>query len=107
MYHIQIKPGGLVDPCYYKKDVSLERRELTTLLIPAGRKHKITQDIKPGGLLRYRFQTNDHDIGFYIQYIDNSTEEEICIKENRRYNSHLVPEDGEILVSKAGTCKYS
>ena len=50
--------------------------------------------------------TEGKDIGFVVsrQTTNDGVEEELIPME--RLNSHMVPEDGSILCSKPGTCKF-
>ncbi len=54
---------------------------------------------------RYTFKTYDNDIGFGVTRNDSSSKKPISVLENKRYNSHMVPEDGEVILEQPGTCK--
>nr|XP_054748079.1 SEC14-like protein 2 [Lytechinus pictus] len=49
----------------------------------------------------YEFKTESHDIAFGIHRLLDSGEK-ISILDEKRYNSHIVPEDGEVLFEEPG-----
>ncbi len=53
---------------------------------------------------RYLFRSNGRDISFGISHVDTEGNR-TTVLQNKRYNSHMVPEDGEIELENPGRCK--
>ena len=54
---------------------------------------------------RYEFQTNSADIKFGVERLVDAKKRTAVMK-LEKYNSHMVPENGEIVLSEPGTCEY-
>ena len=54
---------------------------------------------------RYVFQTASTAIKFAIERVDEKGGKKAILKPEK-YNSHMVPESGEIMIADIGTCKY-
>ncbi|XP_072034353.1 SEC14-like protein 2 [Amphiura filiformis] len=98
-----IKPGGEVPKSYYKNvDRFEDDTKYITKDISRGAVHEVAFDVSQrGSLLRYLFKSNGHDISFGINYID-AAGKRTSILEIKRYNSHMVPEDGEMELERPG-----
>ena len=53
---------------------------------------------------RYEFQTNSADIKFGFDLVDGKKRTPVIKLE--KYNSHMVPENGEVALPEPGTCEY-
>ena len=57
--------------------------------------------------LRYEFKTKERDVAFAVKRLDENGKKPITVLEKRKYHCYLgVPEDGKLVLSKPGTCKY-
>uniref|UniRef100_T1J2H6 CRAL-TRIO domain-containing protein n=1 Tax=Strigamia maritima TaxID=126957 RepID=T1J2H6_STRMM len=98
--------GGDVPQSYYMAPVSrlLESKNLETAVIAKGAMLQIEKVVEVGGsAIRWEFKTEEYDIAFAVyKKLEDSEMQEIIPKQ--RVNSHLVPEDGQLVCSEPGTC---
>ena len=56
---------------------------------------------------RYEFKTKERDVAFVVKRLDENGKKPIIVLEKRKYHCYLgVPEDGKLVLSQPGTCKY-
>ncbi|XP_071944286.1 SEC14-like protein 2 [Antedon mediterranea] len=98
----KIQMGGDVPKSYYLKDRELSSKNLITKEISRGSMIELKYNVaKPGSVIRYEFKTHDHDIAFGIKRV-GAENEKVVIQKTQRYNSHMVPEDGEVILDEPG-----
>ncbi|XP_033118906.1 SEC14-like protein 2 [Anneissia japonica] len=98
----KIQMGGEVPKSFYLKDRELSSKNLITKQISRGSAIEMKYIVtKPGSVIRYEFKTHDHDIAFGIKRLGAENEKTV-IKKTERYNSHMVPEDGEVILDDPG-----
>ncbi|XP_072033750.1 SEC14-like protein 2 isoform X2 [Amphiura filiformis] len=99
-----IKQGGEVPKSYYKTEFDLTQKGMITKDISRAGALELKYEVhKPASVLRYTFKTYDNDIGFGVTLNDVTSKKPIVVMENKRHNSHMVPEDGELILEKPGT----
>ncbi|XP_071486789.1 SEC14-like protein 2 [Diadema antillarum] len=99
----RINLGGKVPTFYYRKGRSLEHAEMmTTQELPGKKSVEIKfKANRFGSIFRYEFKTESHDVAFGITRTTH-TGEKVVILDEKRYNSHIVAEDGEIWFEEPG-----
>ncbi|XP_041457499.1 SEC14-like protein 2 [Lytechinus variegatus] len=98
----KINLGGKVPSFYFKKGSDLTHSDMTSQQLPGKRSIEVKYKVKTlGSIFRYEFKTESHDIAFGIHRLLDSGEK-ISILDEKRYNSHIVPEDGEVLFEEPG-----
>lgn len=90
--------GGKVPTSYYLKNKESTRME--TLTIGKGAIERVTlKTTKPNAIIRWEFQTDDYDVGFAIESAADPSKQ---LVESKRVDSHITPEEGEVLVEEPG-----
>ena len=56
-------------------------------------------------IYRYEFKTDCNDIKFGFEHVDAQGRRK-AISKLEKYNSHMVPENGEIMITEPGTCEF-
>ncbi|XP_030846872.1 SEC14-like protein 2 [Strongylocentrotus purpuratus] len=97
-----IRVGGKIP-----KSFNLKGREpphtLTTHGVSRGGVIEFKYEVKnANSVMRYEFQTDCNDIKFGFDRVDAKGKKTAILK-LEKYNSHMVPENGEILISETGT----
>ncbi|XP_071480689.1 SEC14-like protein 2 [Diadema antillarum] len=96
-----VKPGGKVPESFYLKDRE-PPHTLTMKEVSRGGTVELKHEIKkPDSVLRYEFQTDVSDIKFGIDRVDENGKKTPIMK-LEKYNSHMVPENGELLITEPG-----
>ncbi|XP_052269922.1 SEC14-like protein 2 isoform X1 [Dreissena polymorpha] len=100
-----INQGGQVPKEYYNQ--SVPHGKMTTVSIGRGSSLQLEFEVhRPNSVLRYEFQTEDHDIGFGV--FRKVTKERLRAEDmttvlpTERSNCYLVPEDGVIECEEPG-----
>ncbi|XP_062999800.1 SEC14-like protein 2 [Elgaria multicarinata webbii] len=99
--------GGEVPKKYYVRD-QLKQQYEHSVMVNRGSSQQVEYEILfPGCVLRWQFMSDGADIGFGIylktkvgarQHAGEMTE----VRQNQRYNAHMVPEDGMLTCADAG-----
>ncbi|XP_072163394.1 SEC14-like protein 2 [Diadema setosum] len=99
----KINLGGKVPTFYYRKGRNLEHDEMmTTQELPGKKSIEIKFKVNTlGSIFRYEFKTESHDVAFGITRTTH-TGEKVVILDEKRYNSHIVAEDGEVWFEEPG-----
>ncbi|XP_047740579.1 SEC14-like protein 2 isoform X2 [Hyalella azteca] len=94
--------GGAVPKEYYLKNKAKENRQhLTTITVPKGGNEKLSfTTTEPNSVIKWEFETEDYDISFGIYKQDFPDDHLVA---PHRVNSHLVPEEGEVVCPSPGT----
>ncbi|KAF2366394.1 CRAL-TRIO lipid binding domain [Trinorchestia longiramus] len=94
--------GGPVPKEYYLKNkAKRNRKHLTTITVSKGGTEKLTFKVtEPDSVIKWEFETDDYDIAFRV-YEEDSLNDPLV--PHRRVNSHLVPEEGQVVCPSAGT----
>nr|XP_054768173.1 SEC14-like protein 2 [Lytechinus pictus] len=97
-----IKPGGKVLEEYYQKgrepSHTQEQREVSR-----GGSLEFEYVVnKPDSIFRYEFRTEPSEIRFGFDRVDGKGKKTAILK-LEKYNSHMVPENGEIMIAEPGT----
>ncbi|XP_030846868.1 SEC14-like protein 2 [Strongylocentrotus purpuratus] len=98
-----IKSGGKIPISFYLKDREPPHTWATHQVSRAGVVEFEYQVTKPNSVLRYEFQTDCNDIKFGFHLVDSKGKKTAILK-LEKYNSHMVPENGEVLITKPGKC---
>ncbi|KAI1292016.1 SEC14-like protein 2 [Halotydeus destructor] len=106
--------GGQVPCSYYtapSRRLSIDSSSMDTIIVDKKSCQLVEMLVEvPGSMLKWEFKTDEHDIGFSvyrqraIEELEgaNSGDDEEIIVPPQRVNSHLVPEDGLVIVDKPG-----
>eukprot|EP00057_Strongylocentrotus_purpuratus_P009999 XP_011664473.1 PREDICTED: SEC14-like protein 2 isoform X1 [Strongylocentrotus purpuratus] len=98
----KINLGGKVPSFFYKKGSDLNHDDMTFMELPGKRSTEVKHRISTAGsILSYEFKTASNDIAFGIYRLSESGEK-ISILDEKRYCSHIIPEDGEVLFEEPG-----
>ncbi|KAL4223181.1 hypothetical protein ACF0H5_016653 [Mactra antiquata] len=96
-----IGQGGDVPEEYFLDTKDLYEY-MNTATIARGDKLEVEYKVdKPGSILRWEFKTEDYDIGFGVNFIDNGNT--VQILPTKRVNSQHVAEDGSVTCNNVGT----
>ncbi|XP_071480707.1 SEC14-like protein 2 [Diadema antillarum] len=96
-----IKQGGKIPKSFYLKDRE-PPHTLTTHEVSRGGVIEFKYEVKhPDSVMRYEFQTDLHDIKFGVDRVDDKGKR-TPIMQLEKYNSHMVPESGEIMITEPG-----
>ncbi|XP_030846871.1 SEC14-like protein 2 [Strongylocentrotus purpuratus] len=98
-----IRTGGKIPTSFYLKDREPPHTWATHQVSRAGVVEFEYQVTKPNSVLRYEFQTDCNDIKFGFHLVDSKGKKTAILK-LEKYNSHMVPENGEVLITKPGKC---
>ncbi|XP_041456747.1 SEC14-like protein 2 [Lytechinus variegatus] len=96
-----IKIGGTIPTSFYQKDREPPHTWATHQVSRAGVVTFEYQVNKPNSVLRYEFQTDCNDIKFGFDRADANGKKTAILK-LEKYNSHMVPENGEVLITEPG-----
>nr|XP_054768191.1 SEC14-like protein 2 [Lytechinus pictus] len=98
-----IRVGGKIPKSFYLKDRE-PPHTLTTHEVSRGGVIEFKYEVKnPNSVLRYEFQTDCNDIKFGFDRVDGGKGKKTAILKLEKYNSHMVPENGEIMIAEPGT----
>ncbi|XP_063448778.1 retinal-binding protein-like isoform X1 [Mytilus trossulus] len=96
----KICQGGTVPEKYYLQN-SDNISQMQSATVPRGDKLYLEYRVdKPGSVISWEFQSEDHDVGFGLLYEENEKYE--IISKVTRVNSHHVLEDGVHTCEKTG-----
>ncbi|XP_071848963.1 SEC14-like protein 2 [Apostichopus japonicus] len=95
--------GGKVPESYYMKDQLFEEESLTKIVIKPGAAKALKYEVRmPESAVRYVFKTDDGDITFSIYKRNKAGDEKQWLKEEKSYNCHVIPVDGEVEAADLG-----
>ncbi|PIK59000.1 putative SEC14-like protein 2 isoform X2 [Apostichopus japonicus] len=95
--------GGKVPESYYMKDQLFEEESLTKIVIKPGAVKALKYEVRmPESAVRYVFKTDDGDITFSIYKRNKAGDEKQWLKEEKSYNCHVIPVDGEVEAADLG-----
>ncbi|KAG9487162.1 SEC14-like protein 2 [Eleutherodactylus coqui] len=104
----KINYGGDIPKSYYLRDQVQQNYEQSANVSRGSSEQMEYEILFPGCVLRWQFQTDGGDIGFGVFRKTKAGErqkagemDEVLLTE--RYNSHMVPEDGTLTCTEAGT----
>jgi len=96
--------GGTVPSSYNLKGLLIDQEKWTKQEVKAGGtltlQYTVTQ---PNTVLKWHFQTNNHDIGFGLDFQENDCEKHTTIIPVKRHPCHRIPEEGAHECQQFGT----
>ncbi|KAJ8042970.1 SEC14-like protein 2 [Holothuria leucospilota] len=99
----KIGPAGKVPESYYMKDVLFEEDAMTKIVINSGGTKMLKYEVRvPESAVRYVFKTDEGEIKFSIYKKTKGSDEKVFIKEEAKYNCHVIPVDGEVEAKELG-----
>ncbi|XP_030846870.1 SEC14-like protein 2 [Strongylocentrotus purpuratus] len=97
-----IRVGGKIPKSFYLKDRE-PPHTLTTHEVSRGGVIEFKYEVKnANSVMRYEFQTDCSDIKFGFDLVDAKGKKTAILK-LEKYNSHMVPENGELMIAEPGT----
>eukprot|EP00057_Strongylocentrotus_purpuratus_P021732 XP_011676206.1 PREDICTED: SEC14-like protein 3 [Strongylocentrotus purpuratus] len=97
-----IKPGGKVPELFYLKDRKPPHTHTDREVSRGGNLEFEYVVTKPDSVFRYEFRTESSEIKFGFDRVDTKGKKTAILK-LEKYNSHMVPENGEIMITEPGT----
>ncbi|PIK58999.1 putative SEC14-like protein 2 isoform X1 [Apostichopus japonicus] len=95
--------AGKVPESYYMKDQLFEEEALSKIVISSGGTKMLKYEVRvPESAIRYVFKTDEGDVTFSIYKKIKSSEGKEIIREEKKYNCHVIPVDGEVEAETTG-----